>query len=863
MVVKADITIDIDKQVGNLQNLTNIYNARVGDSNTPLTVLWQKNGIALNLKGLHAFIAGKVGDGAYNAETDKVDFPVGSPVVKYEDDGSGTLDDGQSGLTTLLIPKQMWAKTGLFFGYIGLKDENGSVFTSKDIFFKILGNVLDAGIEINYFIGDFDKALAKAEKELEDKSASFDQTTARALQDLHDKYLAEVQKTEDTLGDTQVSIDAMNSQVKASRAELTNINDHLSGVEQQIAINDIVTIPQHTEDLKNISNAIDERLANVKTAPVAVENAKVLQQSYPNGADGIFITADTGHKWLWLSGSWTDCGEYQAVGIGDELIQPIKQQQAVDQQDIATNYGLINQNSENIKENTVHLQEVQGAGKYTDVLLTDQDGNYITDQNDNKIVGSKWLVMTDKSLSQSDLPADANAVGTAIDKAIENTNIKPENYGIPILYLWGDNIPSLTKGKALEHQVTYNFPKYNVQGTLDKFKVQGQTSAFLAKKNYSLTFDQDFTVFQNYGKQHKYVIKANMTDFTQARNNVNAKIWTKLQSTRCQANDAIQDQKGNYLVDNKGNHIVGEADPQLSVGGTYGAIDGFPIAVYINDKYWGLYAFNMMQGNLKNKMPEKQGYGVLSAVWKSAGAFTSKTNLNDGLEVVFCGTKNTDWLKDAVNNLIDALIAHYDTRDAFDKAIADLLDLDSAIDYYIYSVLIGNVDGVYRNFVLDIFNGKKFYMSAYDLDETFGRSPQSYDWIKPDLVDNDDFWHYGLTFENFAKNNRLMYQLWKFHKDDILNRLKYLLDNEMSLSSVEQDYQDYVFPIPFALKVEEAKLWPQTQETSSMTLGQIWRWYNQRVNNVKTKYLENEADEISQLKAQINSIQQAVAAKAK
>ena len=166
MAVKADITIDIDKQVGNLQNLTNIYNARVGDNKTPLTVLWQKNGMALNLKGLHAFIAGKVGDGSYNSETDKVDFPVGTPVVKYEDDGSGTLDNGQSGLTTLLIPKQMWSKIGLFAGYIGLKDENGSVFTSKDIFFKVLGNVLDAGVAINYFIGDFDEALAKAEKEL-------------------------------------------------------------------------------------------------------------------------------------------------------------------------------------------------------------------------------------------------------------------------------------------------------------------------------------------------------------------------------------------------------------------------------------------------------------------------------------------------------------------------------------------------------------------------------------------------------------------------------------------------------------------------------------------------------------------------
>ena len=858
------IKMDLAKEGSALWDLTPYFKGRVGDNRFGLQVTWTYQGRLLDTTGMKPYIEGNVGNYSFDDKKD-LQLSPDAATVSY----TGSPNDCQSaGRATYYFPEQMFPRDGIFKGYIGLIDDNDDSsqphISGVTVWFKVLPGIVQMGHACDVYISDLDKALQNFKEtlrqhnidyqnELDKNNSDFQQEVTQVITDARSAYINQVQNSRDAMN-------ALDVEVKANRSELTNINDHLSGVEQQIAIHDIVTIPQHTEDLKNISNAIDERLANFKTAPVAVENAQVLQQNYPNGADGIFIAADTGHKWLWLSGTWTDCGEYQAIGIGDELIQPIKQQQVFDEQNIASNYGLINQNSESIKESNVHLQEVQGAGKYTDVILTDQDGNYITDQNDNQIVGSKWLVMTDKSLSQSDLPADANAVGTAIDKAIENTNIKPEKYGIPTLYLWGDNIPSLTKGKALEHQVTYNFPKYNVQGTLDKFKVQGQTSALLAKKNYSLTFDQDFTVFQNYGKQHKYVIKANMTDFTQARNNVNANIWSKLRATRCQAKDAIQDQKGDYLVDDRGNHIVGEADPQLSVGGTYGAIDGFPIAVYINDKYWGLYAFNM-QGYWRNKMPEKQGYGILGAVWADAGAFTSKTNLSDGLEMVFCGTKNTDWLKDAVNKLIDALIARYDTRDTFDKAIADLLDIDSAIDYYIYSVLIGNVDGVYRNFSLDTFNGEKFYMCAYDLDETFGRSPQSYDWIKPDLVDNDDFWYYGLTFENFAKNNRLMYQLWKFHKDDILNRLKYLLDNEMSLSSVEKDYQDYLSQIPFALNVAEAKRWPQRLQTGNMTLDQIWRWYNQKVSNVKTKYLENEADEISQLKAKINSIQQAILAK--
>ena len=316
MAVKADITIDIDKQVGNLQNLTNIYNARVGDNKTPLTVLWRKNGMALNLKGLHAFIAGKVGDGSYNSETDKVDFPVGTPVVKYEDDGSGTLDNGQSGLTTLLIPKQMWAKTGLFAGYIGLKDENGSVFTSKDIFFKVLGNVLDAGVAINYFIGDFDKALAKAEKELEDKSTNFDQTTTQALQDLHDKYLAKAQKAEDTLGDTQIAIDN-------NLASLKRISASASALQAQLDADNLETQAGHYADLENLKADFDKKIGNMAKHPVqAFDSLAQLQAKYPNGADGDFVTVDTGHIYIysWLTNSWKDCGAYQSQGIADNQI---------------------------------------------------------------------------------------------------------------------------------------------------------------------------------------------------------------------------------------------------------------------------------------------------------------------------------------------------------------------------------------------------------------------------------------------------------------------------------------------------------------------------------------------------------------
>lgn len=314
MAVKADITIDIDKQVGELQNLTQIYNARVGDNKTPLTIAWRKNDLPLNLKGLHAYIVGKTGDGSYNSETGKIDFPVNTPVSQFEDDGSGTLDGGQSGLTTLLIPKQMWQNSGLFAGYIGLKSEDGSVFTSKDIWFKVLGNVLDAGVEINYFIGDFDKALADAEKKLQDKTNSFDQATANALQDLHDKYLQKAQHAEDTLSDTNAAIDA-------NLASLKKIASSINSLQAQLNASDFEPKSSHDDDIYLLKQDIINRFGQLKHPTQAFDSFAQIQAKYPNGADGSMLAADNGHIYVydWNTNQWKDFGVYQSQGLTPEI----------------------------------------------------------------------------------------------------------------------------------------------------------------------------------------------------------------------------------------------------------------------------------------------------------------------------------------------------------------------------------------------------------------------------------------------------------------------------------------------------------------------------------------------------------------
>ena len=530
-----------------------------------------------------------------------------------------------------------------------------------------------------------------------------------------------------------------------------------------------------------------------------------------------------GYKWLPLTDvTLTQAGlpaDGQAVG------------EAINQN--TTDIGL---NSLGIKKNSVDIQNLEGAGHLMDILLVDDLGNHITDEHGNRISGYKWLPLTDTTLTQAGLPADGQAVGKAIKNA---TSFKPEKYGMPVLYLWGSNILSLKdKSKTLKNEVTYSFPAYGVSGTVEKFKVQGASSVGHPKKNYTLNLDKSFEAFRGYGKNHKYVIKANYTEPSQALNVVGARLWGSIRDTHKHADTGILNTNGDQLVDSKGNRIVAETDPQLSIGGTYGAVDGFPIGVYINGQYWGIYTFNIPKDDWMAKMPKKSKgkYAIIDTIWTPQGAFLKETNLKDDqMELQFCSTKDTDWARDSVNELIRAVLAHYDTVDDFNKAVSPLLDIDSAIDYYIFSVLVDNDDGIFRNYLLQTFDGKKWYFAAYDLDSIFGRTPDFLEHM-PAKSDTDDWRDHGVTFENVTNANRLMYQLWKFYKDEILKRTKALVDGIMSDSAVDTAFVDFVRHIPVKVFDAELDVWPYTPNTSVDNVNRIGRWYMQRMEWLKNRY---------------------------
>lgn len=64
---------------------------------------------------------------------------------------------------------------------------------------------------------------------------------------------------------------------------------------------------------------ITDYLSKMYLQPEGFENEAALKAKYPTGKEGIFVTVDTGHKWLWINGAWKDCGIYQSAGLNSEL----------------------------------------------------------------------------------------------------------------------------------------------------------------------------------------------------------------------------------------------------------------------------------------------------------------------------------------------------------------------------------------------------------------------------------------------------------------------------------------------------------------------------------------------------------------
>lgn len=281
---------------GLLVDMFNQFNARVGDQGTELAIQWEtsRTETKINLKerGLHFFGTGSVGQYLEKLE-DGTGFKMSADAstVEWEDkDEAGSLDDG---ITVVKLPKQFFPQKGIFFGYFGLKDRQGNIFTSVNVWFRVLGGVPTMGAAIPYFVTEFDEVLERCNGKIVD-----------ALAELREKYQAEVKKNEDISAET--------------RAALSKLAAAVGAVQAQIDAGDVVTRRDFTQQLNTVKDDTHNAIANVTSgAPKPIKDLATLNATYPNGTEGFFVAED-GHKYAYQDNSWKDFGIYQANGLSDE-----------------------------------------------------------------------------------------------------------------------------------------------------------------------------------------------------------------------------------------------------------------------------------------------------------------------------------------------------------------------------------------------------------------------------------------------------------------------------------------------------------------------------------------------------------------
>ncbi|WP_273708837.1 SGNH/GDSL hydrolase family protein [Leuconostoc mesenteroides] len=85
------------------------------------------------------------------------------------------------------------------------------------------------------------------------------------------------------------------------------------------------TLKERMDSQENdLNNSINDKLAQISVIPETFANLGALQSKYPTGKPGIFVVADTGHKYIWVNGTWVDSGVYQAVGLADGIEEDVE-----------------------------------------------------------------------------------------------------------------------------------------------------------------------------------------------------------------------------------------------------------------------------------------------------------------------------------------------------------------------------------------------------------------------------------------------------------------------------------------------------------------------------------------------------------
>jgi hypothetical protein len=456
------------------------------------------------------------------------------------------------------------------------------------------------------------------------------------------------------------------------------------------------------------------------------------------------------------------------------------------------------------------------------------------------------------------------------------------------------NIDSMPTTKTQDKKAFLEF--WDMQGNYFKkhaiLNAQGNSSLAFDKKNVAIDLCDDEWIgddtpkvrIGNWVPQDSFHMKAYYTDFFRGVGAVCYKLYDQIVQTRGNMYDrpwkkALLDMsKIDTTTKSLGNPYVGDYS-LLTDTGARCFPDGFPVAVYLNGEFYGIFSFQLKKHRDNYHMNKSTAEHIhldgsigWSIIWdgtiqwgqgddgfevrnpkglyaiggnkydadikqeeiageEEVNAWIEAGKLPDGTIISSKIKKNLQmtakvkkYIQDFSNTLLNIRAAS-DIYEASNKTEEDLktfkkvfetyYDADNLIDYIIVSDVVRNYDGFWKNWQWFAYDGKKWWVGLYDCDCTFGNHPAGNQTGLPQTEHIDKTTASPTGF------------IVKYYSKELTDRYKYLAEHDIiSSSNIFALIKDWCDRIGTNFYKEEYKKWKDSPCISdSVVRSDYWEIY--------------------------------------
>lgn len=385
---------------------------------------------------------------------------------------------------------------------------------------------------------------------------------------------------------------------------------------------------------------------------------------------------------------------------------------------------------------------------------------------------------------------------------------EPDSTDLPRVF-FGSALPE-TKEDTI---MTFRY----ISGTRDvsgycKTKAQGSSSMSYPKKNQTTKLYKDAActeelkiAFREWGPRNKFCFKANWIDHSHARNIIGARLWDEVVSCR-----------PDYET----------LPAELRNSPKHGAIDGFPVKLYADGVYQGIYTLNIPKDAWMWNMDESNPNHVLLCAEvnstdeapDTACNFRAMWNPDNSWHWAVEAGEKTEAIRLSLNELIACIKVTDDVT--FKQEIGHHLDVQSAIDYWIHQYVICGLDGLGKNLLMATYDGVRWICSAYDMDSTFGL-----------YIDGSKFasTQYRCP-EDYQESRSLLWErIRTVFAEEITARYTQLRSTVYSYANLYHHFEGFMDVIGSELYEEDLTIFPGIPSSSSNNIRQIRAYIKDRL----------------------------------